>query len=148
MQRLFENMNTVKRAIASRWQLMHQECPIPHAQLELLFTIRHAQPISFKQLAQQLHLTPGAISQLAEGLEKHNLISRQTDPKDRRIQCLQVSPDGLELLHRIENHRQAIMESIMTDLTDEELALWLRIHEKLLQQLQLDPATKQGKETK
>src|SRR6185369_16321340 len=90
IQSLFESMSALKRGMAGQWHLMNQGCPISRSQLELLFTIRHAQPVSFKHLAQQLYLTPGAISQLAEGLEQHELISRQSDDRDRRIQCLSV----------------------------------------------------------
>jgi len=147
VQALFESMGATKRAVAACWQRIDQDHPVSHGQLELLFTIFHEQPVSFKQLARQLHLTPGAISQLVEGLEQHQLITRQTDLKDRRIQCLEVSPEGSKLIKRIKDHRRKIMENVMAGLSDEELALWLRIHKKFLEQLETKQADQREKET-
>jgi MarR family multiple antibiotic resistance transcriptional regulator len=138
VQDLFESMSAMKRSIACRWQQADQEYPVSRGQIDLLFMIQHTQPVSFKQLAAQLYVTPGAVSQLVEGLEQYKLIKRQSDPKDRRIQCLEISPEGKQLIERIENQRQRIMESVMAGLTDHELAVWLRIQKKLLEQLQIE----------
>ncbi len=146
IQSIFESMSAVKRSIAARQHFIGMDCPIPHGQLELFFRIYHEQPISFKQLAQQLHLTPGAISQLVEGLEQHNLVTRRSDPKDRRVQCLEVSPEGVALIKRVENHRQKMMEGVMAGLSDHELEVWLRIQQKLLEQLEKDRADQHEKE--
>ncbi|HSX06688.1 MAG TPA: MarR family transcriptional regulator [Candidatus Saccharimonadia bacterium] len=147
IQSIFESMSTMKRGIAGRWQPSNKDCPVSHGQLELLFTIYHGQPVNFKQLARQLYLTPGAVSQLVEGLEQHKLITRQADPKDRRIQCLEVSAEGIKLIKQIENYRRSIMEDVMTSLTDEELELWLRIHKKFLEQFEKRQTDQHKKET-
>jgi len=139
-------MSAVKRSIAARGHFISEDCPIPHGQLEVFFRIYHEQPISFKQLAQKLHLTPGAVSQLVEGLEQHNLITRKSDPKDRRVQCLEVSPKGIELIKRVESHRQKMMEGVMAGLSDHELEVWLRIQQKLVEQLEKDRANQHEKE--
>jgi len=138
IQSLFENVNALKRGMTGYLQAVQRDWPVSGSQLELLFTISHNQPVSFKQLAQQLYMTPGAISQLAESLEQRELINRQVDAKDRRVQCLHVSKKGSKLLQDIEKRRQKLMEAIAQDLSDEELALWLHVQEKMIQQLQAD----------
>ena len=145
LQRLFEHMDAVKRGMSSHMQRLSRDCPVSRTQLELLFAIRQSQPVSFKQLAQQLYLTPGAVSQLAEGLEGDGLISRQADESDRRIQCLRVSRKGNRLLDTIERQRERLLEAITTDLTDEELALWLRVQDKMLDYFQRTGVTEQSK---
>jgi DNA-binding MarR family transcriptional regulator len=147
IQNLFENMNAMKRGMSSHVQIMNRDCPIPRSQLELLFAIRQAEPVNFKHLAQQLYLTPGAISQLAEGLEQHDLIGRQVDADDRRIQCLHVSKKGIALLHDVEKRRRDTMEAVIEELSDEELELWLRIQEKMIRQFQAEPTQQTKKET-
>jgi DNA-binding MarR family transcriptional regulator len=144
MNNLLENMDALKRGMAGHLQVLYRDCPIPRSQLELLFAIHYHEPVSFKHLAQQLYLTPGAVSQLAEGLEQQLLITRTSGTDDRRIQCLSVTPKGKQLLQQAEKHRQSVMEAVMHDLTDDELAAWLRVQEKLLRHFQVE-ASKQSK---
>lgn len=145
VEQLFESMDAVKRGMAEHMRQLQYDCPISRSQVELLFAIRHMQPVSFKLLAQHLYLTPGAISQLAEGLEQHALISRHADDHDRRIQCLQVSKKGGRLLDAIEKRRYSYLTAIMEGLSDEELAVLLQVHEKIrehFQQLNIQQQTK------
>jgi len=135
---LFETMDATKRGMYAQMQAINRTLPIPRPQLELLTTIRHTQPISFKALAKQLYLTPGAISQQAEGLEQQELIVRRIDPKDRRIQFLEVTPKGLELLADIEKRRRSILEKVLVELSDDELEIWVRIQQKLIKQFQAE----------
>jgi len=147
IQNLFENMNALKRGMAGHMQLANRDCPVPSSQLELLFAIRQTQPVSFKHLAQQLYLTPGAVSQLAEGLEQHELISRHVDDHDRRMQLLHVSKKGTKLLQTIEKRRQGILELLIKDLSDEELAVWLKVQEKMIKHFQTETTERTKKET-
>jgi DNA-binding MarR family transcriptional regulator len=146
IQDLLASMNTVRRGMYTHLQAANHLLPIPRAQLELLIIIKYSQPVSFKELAKQLYVTPGAISQLAEGLEQAKLIQRRVDPSDRRIQCLEVTKKGDALLHTIEKRRQRIMESVMQDLSNEELELWVRIHKKILQQFKAELDNETDKE--
>lgn len=147
IQAIFESISAIKRNFAARRHFISEDCSIPPGQLEVFFRIYHEQPISFKQLAYQLQLTPGAISQLVEGLEQRKLITRKTDKADRRVQCLEMSPEGTQLIKRVEHHRQQMMEGVMAGLSDHELEVWLRIQKKLLEQLEIQRAEQHEKET-
>jgi len=133
---LFETMDVAKRSMHGRMQLVTDGCKVSHTQLGLLFAINHLQPISFKELAVKLSLTPGAVSQLAESLDKQQLIERQTDPKDRRRQVLRISQKGKGLLKTIEKRRAQVMQNVMKDLSDAELKTWLNIQRKLIHEFQ------------
>jgi len=136
VEQLFESMNTLKRGMYSQLHVINRDLPISRSQIELLMAIRHAQPVSFKELAKQLCLTPGAISQLAEGLEQLELIERKTSIADRRLQYLETSKKGATLLQDVEKRRRKLLETVMQDLSDEELELWLRIQQKMINQFQ------------
>jgi DNA-binding MarR family transcriptional regulator len=138
IQTLYENMSTLKRGMHSHFQATPLSAPISRSQLELLFTIRQAQPVSSKLLAQKLCLTPGAVSQLAESLELHGLISRRPDERDRRIQCLEITAKGAALLQEVDDRRHSAMAALIADLTDEELEVWLRVQQKMLKHFQTD----------
>jgi DNA-binding MarR family transcriptional regulator len=133
IQTIFESMGALKRGMSGQMQSVMQDCPVSRSQLELLATVRHTQPINFKQLAQQLYLTPGSISQLVEALENQGLLQRQTDTMDRRVQTLQLTAQGDKLLATFDQRRRKILEDIMRELTTEELELWLHIQEKITQ---------------
>ena len=45
-------------------------------------------------LVNQLHMSPGYVSRLIDQAEAENLISRQTDPHDRRAQLITLTPTG------------------------------------------------------
>lgn len=143
---LFDNLQALKRGMYASLQPANVGLPISYAQLELLTAIHHLQPISSKQLAAQLHLTPGAVSQLLEELTSQLLVERQIDPSDRRIQSLRIAPSGTRLLKTIEERRKDTMKQVMKDLTDEELETWLRIQQKLIREFQTQNT--QAKEVK
>jgi DNA-binding MarR family transcriptional regulator len=131
IQSLFENMNAIQRSMHAHKQKMHGEQPLSSSQLELLFTISFAQPVSSKQLANQLRLTPGAVSQLLENLEQQGFVERRTSEEDRRVQYLRVSTEGESLLRSLEKRRRKFMEAVIKDLSDEELEIWLQVQQKM-----------------
>jgi DNA-binding MarR family transcriptional regulator len=145
---LFENIGIMKRGMYSHLQAANSMLPISRSQLEVLVAIHHNQLVNFKELARQLYLTPGAVSQLAEVLEQEGYISRQIDAKDRRIQCLQISKKGAKLLQDVDKRRRKIIQAVLEDLTDEELELWVRVQKKLVTQFQSEVTSSENKEVK
>lgn len=133
---LFENMTLTKRLIHQRWQSCLGDAGLPHGQLELLFTIQQLQPVSPKQLAAHLQLTPGAISQLLDSLFTHQWLRRETDALDRRTYVLYLSKKGQQKVDSIAAARQRFMHELMADLTPEELTAMLRIQKKMAERLQ------------
>lgn len=130
---LFENMSALKRGMHGHLLALNRDSPISRSQLELLFAIQHTQPVNSKQLATQLQMTPGAISQLAESIEQHGYIERRTSESDRRIQFLHVSAKGETLIRGFEKQRRQMMEAVIADLSDEELEVWLRVQTKMVE---------------
>lgn len=129
---LMETMQAMKRGMHAYQQAHAQDYPLSHAQAELLFTIRHSQPVSAKDLAKKLNMTPGAISQFVEGIEQQGFLERRTSETDRRVQYLHISAKGEELIKRFEQQRHQMMKTIIHDLTDEELEVWLRFQQKMI----------------
>lgn len=144
IERLFATMEKTKRGMHAHMHAINRMVPIPRAQLELLTVIRYGQPISSRELARQLYMTPGAVSQLVDGLAEQELIVRRIDAKDRRVQCLEVSKKGDAVLESVEKQRREIMQSVVQELTDQELEVWVTVQQKLIERFQ----AKFNKETK
>lgn len=135
-RRIFETSEAMKRGMYTHMQAYFQNLPISRAHLEVLSAIKHLQPINSKEIARQLYLTPGAVSQSVDGLSQSGLILREADLTDRRIQHLKLSKKGEKLLQDIEKRRRSMMENAMKDLSLEELTVWLKVQTKLSEQFQ------------
>jgi DNA-binding MarR family transcriptional regulator len=64
--------------------------------LDLLVRLRFAPDGQLRgiDLVKQLHMSPGYVSRLIDQAEAESLISRQTDPHDRRAQLIKLTPSG------------------------------------------------------
>jgi DNA-binding MarR family transcriptional regulator len=135
MNRILDQSLVMKRSAYMQTLVSSQNDALPRAPLEMLATISHYQPISSKELARQLYLTPGAVSQSVDALSSDGYIRREADRQDRRIQYLSLSKKGEKVLASIERRRRDIMEQAMQDLSLEELTVWLKVQIKLNEQL-------------
>jgi len=133
---IMDNQTLLKRTMYASLQPAAEAAGLSPAQLELLTAISHLQPANSKRLAQQLQLTPGAISQLTDILEQLGYISRTTDPLDRRTHTVQLTVKGDETYTAIQHQRQRVFKSIMGDMTNEELHVWLTVQQKIIKKLQ------------
>ena len=64
--------------------------------LDLLVRLRFAPDGQLRgvDLVNQLHMSPGYVSRLIDQAEAEGLISRKTDPRDRRAQLIELTPPG------------------------------------------------------
>ena len=134
IKRIFEHSEAMKRGMYTHMQAFFHKLPLSRSQVETLSAINYLQPVSSKGLAEQLYLTPGAVSQSVDALHQEGYLIRQSDPNDRRVQFLKLSKKGEKLLQDIEKRRRSMMEATMKDLTLEELAVWLKVQVKVSEQ--------------
>jgi DNA-binding MarR family transcriptional regulator len=60
-------------------------------------------PLAMKDLGRRMHCDPSFITSIADALEKHGLAARESDPGDRRVKRLVLTPAGADLKGRIED---------------------------------------------
>ena len=148
INRIFEHAEAMKRGMYGHMQAYFRNLPVQRAPLEVLSAVKHLQPVSSKEIARQLYLTPGAVSQSVESLNQHGYLVREADQADRRIQYLRLSKKGEKLLTDIGRHRREMMEQVMRDLTFEELTVWLKVQTKMAEQFQAAHQKGQSTDTK
>jgi DNA-binding MarR family transcriptional regulator len=56
-----------------------------------------------KDLGMRMRCDPSFVTNVADQLEKRGLATRESDPADRRVKRIALTPAGLELKQRIEN---------------------------------------------
>ena len=60
-------------------------------------------PLAMKDLGRRMHCDPSFITGIADTLERHGLAARESDPGDRRVKRLVLTPAGAELKRRLED---------------------------------------------
>src|SRR4051794_25241289 len=81
-------------------------------------------PVTFKGLAEHLELDQTTISRTANRLLEDGLVTRETDPADRRKAWLSITAEGDEMLHRLQHVPTQWYEIAISEWTpDEQQAL-------------------------
>src|ERR1700742_1008506 len=123
VEAIFATMQQVHRTSTSRMHALMGQHDISLTQVELLLTVKHRQPVSVKDLAAQMRLTPGAVTQLLEGLAERNYVGREVAEYDRRVTNVSLTPSGAEKLRALTERHKVTLQQVMETLDDEELAI-------------------------
>jgi MarR family transcriptional regulator, organic hydroperoxide resistance regulator len=91
------------------------------AQLKSLFFIAAKGKTNFKKLADALGVTPPNITGIIDRLVDQDLVTRTENTEDRRIMVLQVTEKGQELVNSLIESRIMKINTLMANLTTEEL---------------------------
>lgn len=87
----------------------------------MIYLIAKKQITRVKELANYMHVSPSAISQMAAKLEQLELLERTIDEENRRQTVLRLLPKGLSFVEEMEEKRHEIMRKYLTKLPEEEL---------------------------
>ena len=58
-------------------------------------------PMAMKDLGQRMHCDPSFVTSIADMLEQRGLATRESDPADRRVKRIALTPAGLALQQRM-----------------------------------------------
>lgn len=87
--------------------------------LKALYYIQHQPGISQKDLAEQMALTPAAVSIAVRNLESLDLVARSRG-EDTRMWCLHLSERGAGLIKQAMEERRAAAVELLSALSAEE----------------------------
>ncbi|HUB93704.1 MAG TPA: MarR family winged helix-turn-helix transcriptional regulator [Verrucomicrobiae bacterium] len=149
IEAIFSTMQQLHRTSQTSMHTLMGQHEISLTQMELLLAVKHCQPVNVKDLAAHMRLTPGAVTQLLEGLAVRNYIGREPAEYDRRVTMVSLTQTGADKLRSLWEQRKATLRQIMDTLDLEELAVMLRVQEKMLRHFeQQAAAVKQHKTTR
>lgn len=115
---LHETSSLMKR----RFEHEARPCGLTLLQWRALRWLNDNGPVRQRALVEALEATPMTISDMAERMEKADLITRGTDPKDSRAKLLQITPTGLEKLEEMRLTANVVFEEITAGLSAEDMA--------------------------
>lgn len=117
------------------------ECDLPSrlplSQLRVVGVIydRHPAGVMLKEIADELKLTPGAISQTVDVLVRENIVERTVSPTDRRAILLKPTAAGLKLKEQHSLQVENVMQAISKDVSQADFATFAKVLEHLLEQI-------------
>jgi DNA-binding MarR family transcriptional regulator len=118
-----ERIRTVMAThLAPRWL----ELNVTMAQLHVLHAVRRRGRVSGRQLAAELGVSPAAVVPVCDRLAQQGWIERIRDESDRRINWLQLTPSGLELVDGFAGRGKARITSALLRMSDEDRAALVR----------------------
>ena len=132
VQQIADNIHWLKRETQGHLSHTFASLNVSPAQIELLKLVREQQPVSHKELAAQARLTPGAVSQLLDGLEQSGSITRTESPTDRRVSLVSLSHEGEHTLHKAKELFMRTFMNAFDSLDDDELLAYQRAQQKLI----------------
>jgi DNA-binding MarR family transcriptional regulator len=98
-----------------------REVGISPAQVSLLVAIKYAPGIGVRELAARERVTPPAMSNHVDRLERDGLVSRTPSASDRRRVGLTLTDEGQRMLRRVRSRRTAWLATRLRGLSPEEL---------------------------
>jgi len=98
-----------------------QEADISFTQLKCLGVLREAgSPLPLGTLADDLVLSPAAVSRAVDGLVQRHALKREEDPEDRRSKIVSLAPRGRAIYERVMAVRLAGLRDFVEELEPQE----------------------------
>lgn len=132
------------RSNAKMLNLLLQECPdiapgqkITFSRIRVLTYLAQAQgeQVSIRDLAEELGVTSGGVSQMIDSLVKSDMVCRTTSKEDRRVVYLSISESAKKRLEMISLYLHDRMERAMNKLAKEDRARLAESLRKVLEAL-------------
>ena len=93
--------------------------------------LEHEDGIRQKDIAEQMHIGPSALSEMITKLEIAGYLERKVDPSDKRATLITLTEVGTARAYELQDERAERFGKLFGKLTDEEKAQLLTLLEKL-----------------
>jgi DNA-binding MarR family transcriptional regulator len=106
--------------------------------VSVLFTIARVGPIRLSELAEAEGLNPTMLSRVVAGFTEAGLVTRSSDPVDRRSALVEIAPAGSSLCERMRRERTDALNVALSALSERDrrsLEQVLPVLEALAEQL-------------
>jgi DNA-binding MarR family transcriptional regulator len=132
---VINRLSRVRTHIDSALLQVFNDFDLSAADFRVIVTLRRmGAPYELPQarLMTQLALTSGTISVRVDRLAKRGIVTRESDPGDKRGHRVRLTADGLRLFDQIAPLHLANEERLLSSLTEDEQATLARLLRKLL----------------
>ncbi len=131
-QRVIELMFNVSRLVKNKMSTMAREDHVNWVQIHALCMIQDRKGITMKELANMLMVTAPTATSFVNRLVRDDLVTRQADPKNRKLVRLHLSKKGAKLMQAKIRQRQKLIRGVIAILPAKDQRELVRILENLL----------------
>ncbi len=103
---------------------------LTRGQVYLLRFVKKGRQKKVSDLAVRMDVSPSAISELMDGLERQGYITRDRDEKDRRVILPRLTSEGEGILREMDEVRIKIIAKYASNISPEELKTLVNLVEK------------------
>lgn len=110
----------ISKKMSYLWKDIFEQ-QFPGSQSHILFLLERRGSMKMSELAESLHLTPGAVTTASDKLIENGYITRVRDEQDRRVVYLQMTNKGKEVLTALQKEGRKLMKLVFNDLSEQDL---------------------------
>lgn len=100
--------------------------------MDLFFRLaKEKNGISVKEIAESLHITPGAVTQIVDKAVEIGMATREEDPNDRRSQKIKLSEKARARVKEFRSNFVERLSSRFSNLTDTEVSQLITLLDKI-----------------
>lgn len=110
--------------------------PLGISPILVLSDLHHKGPQKQVELAETIGYTKGAMTNIANKLEKLKLVNRVDDEHDKRANYLSITTEGEKALKTAQKIGEKVFVELFKVLTENEINQYLMIQEKLINGIQ------------
>lgn len=130
MENLLQTMSTMRHRLMVGYHHQKRKVITPSQACVLRFVAENP-TVNVKTIAETLHITSSAATQLISSLVKKGYLLQKITPEDRRVRALFLSPKANKLFNEFKAQGLKKMEVLFKPLTDEELAQYAALNQKI-----------------
>ncbi len=136
IQRVLQDIHAMRHKLAAKYGMgmkNAKNAAITPSQGFVLRFVARCGSANVKTIAQALHISSSAATQLVDGLVDKGYVTRTEDPADSRVTVLSISAKAKETFKKFKEESLRSMAQMFDALTDEELAQYAELNRKLME---------------
>jgi len=137
MRRLDESFRQVRKQINAEWNTYNVHgLGMTHGKMLIILAESGAQKAS--AMADQLQITSGGVTGIADRLIELGYVKRERGEQDRRVVMLDITDEGLKIVNLIETIRSKMMHKLFDGMSVADMEIGLKLFEQMSRNMELD----------
>ncbi|MDQ8734596.1 MarR family transcriptional regulator [Paenibacillus sp. LHD-38] len=137
MRKLDESFRQVRRQINTEWNSYNVHgLGLTHGRMLIILSQSGAQKVS--ALAEQLMITSGGVTGIADRLIELGYVKRERGEKDRRVVMLDLTDEGLKIVNLIETVRSKLMHKLFEGMSVTDMEKGVQLFEHMSRNMESD----------
>ena len=137
IEELLHSLHAMRRKLMVGY-IEKKELTITHSQGFVLRFVAEHSLTNVKTIAEALHITSSAATQLIDGLVDKGYLLRTDSARDRRVISLSLSPKAKKMFKGFKEQGLQKMTELFNVLTDEELKAYAALNKKISDSIKIN----------